>query len=191
MTTIDRFPHSKWHEAMANLLAEVEGIKPGAHHSHSGYSYATADQLFDMVRPLLAKHGFTLICDEIDCVVTDQTTKSGGRFVLSKFSFRLFYEGEAIGDVERMTVGNVLLTPQSLCASRTYAVKYYLRTKFLININEKDEEHLVGAVQEEMTQKDVIRGATAGFEPRTQSKAYSREGSQEDLPSTTEKVSWK
>ena len=55
-----------------------------------------------------------------------------------------------------MTVGNSLTSPQSLCASRTYAMKYFLRTKFLINVNEKDEDQLDAL---EPSQADRVRHA--------------------------------
>ena len=162
MTSINRFPASKWPEAMADLMLDIEGIVPGAKHDFAKYRYTTADQLFDQIRPLLAKHGFTLFCDECKVEITDISAKSGGRLVLSTFAMWFEYGGERVGEIERMTVGNAVTSPQSLCASRTYAVKYYLRNKLLININEKDEDQIG------QNQADRIRDSA--FDPRARSK---------------------
>ena len=157
-------PILAWEDAMAQLMLDIEGIKPGARHDFARYNYSTADQVFDAVRPLLAKHGFSVTCDELDVKMTDVGTKSGGKLVLSTYAFMTWYAGEEVGTLERMTVGNSLTSPQSLCASRTYAMKYFLRTKFLINVNEKDEDQLDGPVA---SQSDRIRHAA---DPRAKSR---------------------
>ena len=137
--------------AMANMPAEIAYDA-----RHPNYKYASADAVFSMVREAFFSAGLTLWIDEIRFEVVE---KSGRMFIDACYGLAITTDTEkpkvsspgfskAGGDhrpgidlwalYEKSSIFVPYLGPQSCQAARTYAVKYWLRTKALLATGEGD-----------------------------------------------------
>ncbi len=118
--------------AIAAAMAELTRIERDSENKHAGYRYASADAVFDSLRPLLAKHGLIIHCSETAFQVEE---RNGKFWATARYELKL---GDSAP--EARTVYGWLTGPQTAGALATYAVKYWLRTKLLLNTGEPDAD---------------------------------------------------
>ena len=131
----------------AQLLKKVMVPKRGWN-GHGQYHYATADDVFEAVRPVLAEVGLVPMMDEEAVEHVDRF----GRPWLS-IRYRCWWESDfGRGTPFSRTQLVPLLGPQSLAAAATYALKYWLRGALLLATGDQDLDH---AEHQQDTQQDT------------------------------------
>ncbi len=117
-------------------MADLARVPRNGRNDFAKYNYATADDVFDAVRPVLARHNLEVRMTEAESEVITY-----GEGKEQKRAIRLKYEiGFAGTQPETRTMFVMLRDAQSLQAAATYTLKYWLRTKLLLSTGETDDE---------------------------------------------------
>ena len=116
-----------------------KAIKKDARNDHAGYSYASADSVYEAIQAPLFAAGLVPYQDETD--FDTMTTERGNKQVLWA---RITYEmGFDLADVGRGTPSRhtqmvEVHGAQAMQAASTYALKYWLRGKLLLATGDQD-----------------------------------------------------
>ncbi len=135
---------------MAKVLAEIQKIPKEGYNEHFGYKYVREDTLTEQIRPLLAKHGISLMFGAE--VLPDPG--EGRTRVLAKFTLTDVHgnqlESQVPGEGKDLHHQDKAL-PKAL----TGAVKYWLYKTFLVSTGddqEMDGRETIDAHPDQMTQ---------------------------------------
>ncbi len=127
-------------KAVCAVMSELQRVAKGDENKHGGYKYASVDDMKDGLRPLLAKHGLEVRITESGWSIEQLTTKSGtqvaARFV---FDITLRHISGAQDEPERTTVLLPHTGAQTTGAAKSYALKEWLKGRFLVSTGEQDE----------------------------------------------------
>ena len=121
-------------EKVVAVMQEVKSIQKKGKNTYAKYDYATADDVFDAVRPIMAKHGLSIkykIKKERTC------THRKVEFLILPVKMKFAGEsGYVTHPVPLNTSGGsgVRLDAQMLQAAITYAEKYFLRARLLLAV---------------------------------------------------------
>ena len=159
MTSVRR--DSAYFDRYRNIMNGVaKGLEKRGMNAAEGYEYMTADDLYRLVRDLITRNGFEFKCEEDDFELIDT---AGATILRVRYRMVLtdHYSGAESTDLKTM-VSN-FTGAQSCQANRTYAVKYWLRDKFLIPVGAStpDADNDAKAVHTGM----VANGAKPSNEP--------------------------
>ena len=124
------------YSSICEVMTKVGEIHKDATNKYAGYNYASADSVFEKLRKLMGKNNLVVSVNEVDFNMHGEGNKPHARVV---FDITLAHAltGE-ITSPERITVQSQYTGPQSVQAIRTYALKYWLRAKFLLSTGETD-----------------------------------------------------
>jgi len=158
---------SKQTTTLLELTAKT--LEKKAHNSHGRYNYAPADDVYSHVRGALLEQGLMIWISEYSTDIEDLPLGKAGAIIKGvKTVFEIGLSSTVDGrpkDTERVAVYNRLDTPQSLLACRTYAIKYFLSSKFLLVSGSQDldstttyESAFVSTPPESTNQVDRIKG---------------------------------
>lgn len=133
-------------EATKNLSAAVAAVMAGVHrvkkddtNKHGGYKFVSVDDIKDSLRPLLAANGLEVALTEIDYAIVPVESRNGIT-TSAQFTFELHLRhtsGESTKP-ERTTVLLPHTGAQTTGAAKSYALKEWLKTRFLVSTGEKD-----------------------------------------------------
>ena len=119
------------YQAICQVMQAVQEIRKDARNSYAKYDYATADAVFEHIRPLLGDFGLVIETYETDAEITDGLFRA-------TYSFTLRHVDGSTTTPETVLIANKFVGPQSLQAARTYALKYWLRSKFVLATGDAD-----------------------------------------------------
>lgn len=119
-------------DPIAYVISQTRTIPLSATHYH-GYRYATVDDVYSAVRYAMAEAGIHLWCSEVFTAENEVG--------MTRFEFCLILDGQPLCERESLHMPADFSTPQKMQAARSMAIKYYLRSKFLIPTGEVDEAH--------------------------------------------------
>ena len=128
------------------ILECPRSIPKDSRNYHAKYDYASADAVFQSVAKPLAEAGLATWINEVSVDVVEGKKgadgKEGPKWVKTTYEIALTPGGLAPpdGKAERVTVMAQLLSAQTLQAVRTYAIKYFLRTKLLLATGEIQDD---------------------------------------------------
>ena len=129
-------------ERMAAVLQDVGKVQRDSQNKYAKYSYASADAVFAHVRPVLARHKLPLAFEIGDLKTI---THRKAEFLILPVS--VWFEGEksetvATFPVPLNTAGTkgVRLDPQAMQSAVTFALKYFLRTRLLLDTGDRDAD---------------------------------------------------
>lgn len=123
---------------VAAAMAEIKAVPKRGENKFAGYTYATADDVYDALRPILARHEIT-VSQRVHGIET--IAHRGVEFLVLYVA--TFLDGDDIADpvpVPLNTTGKkgVRLDAQAVQAALTYAEKYFLRGRFLVATGDPD-----------------------------------------------------
>ena len=120
-------------ESLSKIQAELKCPK-GSLNKFGNYKYRSAEQILESVKPLLQKHGSTLI-------LSDEILELGGKLFL-KATARLFnLEGDVkVYGYAEMGEHKGMSSEQCTGTASSYARKYALNGLFLIDETESDPD---------------------------------------------------
>ena len=135
--------HKTITDRVCAVMAEAKAVRRDSSNRFAKYDYASADAVYDAVRPLLAKHGLG-VRHEIEPI--EKMEHRGVEFLILPIGVWLESTdgAEAIAHyrIPLNTSGQkgVRLDPQVIQAATTYAVKYFIRSRFLLNTGDPDAD---------------------------------------------------
>ena len=130
-------------ERIARVMGTIKSVERDAHNKWDDYRYASADAVYDALRPLLAEAGLR-VDNSIGNI--ESISHRGTDFLILPVTLWLT---DGVDDtsasnwpVPLQTAGKkgVRLTPQMIGAAVTYAEKYYLRAVFCLATGEPDAD---------------------------------------------------
>lgn len=135
-TLIDKTP---LHKAVAAVMAEVHSLKKDEKNNHGSYNYVSVDSFKNLVRPLMAKHGLSMIMSETAFELVPIQNKNGVTMNAKiTYAFQIRHESGAEDDPEHATIVLPLTGAQTAGAAKSYAIKEYLKGRFLVSTGDKD-----------------------------------------------------
>ena len=142
MTMIESRPTPTLSARIASVMADIRTVPKRGENKFAHYHYATADDVYDALRPILAKHGLT-VWQKIHGI--REFEHKGVAFLIMDVATGL--DGEDPDTilptpVPLNTAGTkgVRLDAQAIQAALTYAQKYYLRSRFLLATGDPDAD---------------------------------------------------
>ena len=149
-------------EKVSAVMAEIKKIPHDSENRWAGYRYASADAVYLALRPIMAKHGLAV---RHTCSEPVPLSHRDAEFLILPVS--VGWEGDeytAHHYVPLNTAGKkgVTLSAQDMQAAITYAVKYFLRTRLLLDTGEPDADDSV--------RQDVVPNPEPAAFPRLQGK---------------------
>jgi hypothetical protein len=127
--------------ATSKVMAEVRRLRKADNNAFAKYRYTSVDDFKDAIRPLMAKHGLTPNADELSCDLFDRVDDKNKTSAHAKFTFSLWLEhisGEE-GKPERLTVMLPYVGAQTSGAARSYAIKQWVKSKFLASSGDSED----------------------------------------------------
>lgn len=130
---------SALHKAVTAVMAEVHSLKKDEKNNHGSYNYVSVDSFKNLVRPLMAKHGLSLAMTEVAYALEPIQGRNGVTMnARITYEFRLRHDSGAEDDPERTTITLPLTGAQTSGAAKSYAIKEYLKGRFLVSTGDKD-----------------------------------------------------
>jgi len=139
MTIADHTFKSAIHKAVTSVMAEVHSLKKAERNNHGSYNYVSVDSFKDLVRPLMAKHGLSMAVSETAFELVPIQGRNGQTMNAKiTYSCQLRHESGAEDEPEYATIVLPLTGAQTAGAAKSYAIKEYLKGRFLVSTGDKD-----------------------------------------------------
>lgn len=136
-------------KAVATVMNAVKRVAKDDRNSHGGYNYASVDDIKDSLRPLLAKAGLEVRINETEYALETLKTKSGESLSARvTFEIKLRHDSGAEDEPERTTVVLPHTGAQTTGAAKSYALKEWIKGRFLVSTGEADADADSHAPQE-------------------------------------------
>ena len=133
--------------SLARALARVNGKVPrDQHNTYKDYRYSSADAIFAHLRGALFDEGLDIWQDELEVKVIQSTPRKNGDvpapWIQVTYAIGIIVSGTVPNPelLEQVTIFSQLLGPQTTAADRTFALKYYLRGKGLLDTGDQLED---------------------------------------------------
>lgn len=128
-------------QALSDAMKQVRRLKKADNNAFAKYKYTSVDDFKDTLRPILAELGLSISVDEVSCkmvqTVNDKEKKTNN--LKFKFAIRLEHQSGEKGRKERLTVMLPYVGAQTSGAARSYAVKEYLKSRFLASSGDSED----------------------------------------------------
>lgn len=121
-------------KAIAAVKSTVVKLKKNGENKGQSYNFASVDDFFTEVRPIMAENGLINIIDETSV----EFVPSNKSVIISYLITTYHTSGESLPPVKR-TVEVYRNAAQAFGAAQAYILKQYLRGLFLISTGEKDD----------------------------------------------------
>jgi hypothetical protein len=142
-------------KALVKFNAEVKMIEKDAKNPHFKNNYATLDTIIDEIRPILTKHGLSIM-----------QFPGGDGEVFTMTTMLLHESGEWI-ESQPIVMKPVRNDPQGIGSCATYARRYSLAAFLSLNTGEDDDGHNASystpqSAQSTQTKEQTIKNIQAG-----------------------------
>jgi hypothetical protein len=126
-------------KAVAAVMEAVHRLKKDDKNNHGGYKYVSVDDVKDHIRPLLAKNGLEIAINETDYALEAIQGKNGTT-ISARFTFEIWLRhiSGAESKADRTTVLLPHTGAQTTGAAKSYALKEWIKGRFLVSTGEKD-----------------------------------------------------
>lgn len=133
-------------ESICAVMGELERLKKADKNAFGGYMFTSVDDFKDRLRPMMADYGLYAHITQFNFQMVEyiDTDKQGNevRKALAQFDFdiTLKHISGAQEDPERMTVALPFTGAQTSGAARSYAIKEWMKSRFLASSGDTQEE---------------------------------------------------
>lgn len=125
--------------AVAKVMTEVRRLEKADKNTHANYKFTSVDDFKDALRPLMAKHGLTVRCDQTGFDTRMIPSKTGETLV-ARFDFEFVMATATDTDApERSTVMLPYTGAQTTGIARSYALKEYLKTRLMASSGDEED----------------------------------------------------
>jgi hypothetical protein len=122
---------------MAKVMAGVHRVKKGGFNQHHQYKFATAEDVSDLIRDLLAENGVAFLpsMENIEFI-----TREGSKSVIARCRFTMRFIDEAGDHMTASWFSEAMDTQdKALNKAATAAVKYFLLKTFLVSTGDEPD----------------------------------------------------
>lgn len=134
-------PSSQITEAICNVMSRVSRLEKTEHNTFGKYAFTSVDDFKDHVRPLLVEFGLSVHVTQSDFKMLEYTdgkaNKSAAQF---DFQMTLSHKSGEKAEPENMTVVLPFTGAQTSGAARSYALKEWIKSRFLASAGDQKEE---------------------------------------------------
>jgi len=128
-------------DAICRVMAGVRRLEKGHRNEFAKYMFTSSDDFKDAVRPLLAENGLSIGIEEVDLTYREFKGSKDKESVVASYVFEIKLRGHGTAETpERITVALPFTGAQTTGAARSYAIKEWLKTKFLMSSGDVDAE---------------------------------------------------
>lgn len=128
-------------DAICLVMLDVKRLRKADNNAFAKYRYTSVDDFKDDLRPKLAEHGLSVHADEVGCETFEHTNSKKETSLHAKFRFNMWLEHSS-GEREKPEGLTVILPytgAQTTGAARSYAVKEWLKSKFLASSGDSED----------------------------------------------------
>lgn len=128
--------------AVAAVMADVKRLGKDQDNKFANYRFTSVDDYKDLIRPLMAEHGLMACVSQVGFDTFEHETDKGKKSMHCRFDFELWLEhksGEA-GEHEGSTVCLPYTSAQTSGQARSYAMKEWLKSKFMASSGDTAED---------------------------------------------------
>jgi hypothetical protein len=128
-------------DAICRVMAGVRRLEKGHRNEFAKYMFTSSDDFKDAVRPLLAENGLSIGIEEVELNYREIKGSRDKESVIASYVFEIQLRGHGTAEApERITVALPFTGAQTTGAARSYAIKEWLKTKFLMSSGDVDAE---------------------------------------------------
>lgn len=134
-------------QAITEVMTGIQPLERGDRNKFANYNYASIDSFLDMLRPLLAKAGLSILMSERSFDVRDvqsvgerdnvQKTRS---MLFVTYDFHLAHKSGVTSGMFTRTVSVPAGGAQAWGSAQSYALKQFCRSMFMISTGERDSD---------------------------------------------------
>lgn len=129
-------------EAVCAVMAELRRLEKADTNKFANYDFTSVDDFKDEIRPLMAKHGLFLHIAQDVFVIERIKDGKGKETTFARFDFLITLK-HVSGDEEPAELITVMLPftgAQTSGAARSYAIKEWMKSRFLASSGDTQEE---------------------------------------------------
>lgn len=129
-------------EAICCVMAELKRLKKADHNKFAHYDFTSVDDFKDALRPLLAKYGLWAVPNQVGFQFVEVKSDKDKVSTVAQFDFDVTLKHVSGGfeEPDRMTVALPFTGAQTSGAARSYAIKEWLKGRFLASAGDAQEE---------------------------------------------------
>lgn len=130
------------HAAICAVMADIVRLKKADKNKFASYDFTSTDDFKDAMRPLLAKNGLHVHMTQSDFEFREMTGDKDKRVLVAQFGFdvTLCHVSGEKEPPEHMTVALAYTGAQTSGAARSYAIKEWIKSRFLASSGDMQEE---------------------------------------------------
>lgn len=132
-------------KALCKVMEKIERRKKDDKNNHGGYDFTSVDDFKDHIRPMMAAQGLALHVTQQHFELVEYIANSKGKEekrTVAQFDFAMTLEHTSgySSNPEIMTVALPFTGPQTSGAARSYAVKEWMKSRFLASSGDSQDE---------------------------------------------------
>lgn len=133
---------SKLSNAVCNVMTEIRRLSKEDRNKHGSYDFTSVDDFKDAIRPLMAKHGLSLHVSQTAFQMIEYISGKGDKKSVAQFdmAITLHHKSGKKAKPENMTVALPFTGAQTSGAARSYAVKEWMKSRFLVSSGDAQDE---------------------------------------------------
>jgi hypothetical protein len=142
MNEVRPIQHNALVSAIAAVMANVHRLGKDETNDFAKYKFTSVDEYKDHLRPLLAANGLAIRMGETGFERFEALNSKGGKTLMCRFTFAiaLMHESGAEEPPETTTVMLPYAAAQTTGQARSYALKEWLKAKFLASSGDISED---------------------------------------------------
>ena len=133
---------SKLSKSVVALMGELKRLKKDSRNDHGRYDFTSVDDFKDAIRPLMAKHGLHLHVSQSAFQMIEYLDGKGNTKSVAQYdiAITLHHKSGKKAKPENMTVALPFTGAQTSGAARSYAVKDWMKSRFLASSGDEQDE---------------------------------------------------
>lgn len=133
---------NKLYAAVCAVMEDLQRLQKSDKNKHGGYAFISVDDVKDEMRPLLAKHGLSIHVSQNSFEMSDYVDSKDSRKSIAVFDMAvtLRHSSGLCDEPENMTVALPMTGAQTSGIARSYVVKEYLKSRFLVSAGDLESE---------------------------------------------------
>lgn len=158
-------------EKVIAVMADMEALGKDRRNTQQGYNFRGIDDVYNMVQPIMAKHGVVMRSEILEDRSEERTSKGGGALIYRILKIRYFLTAKDGSEISTMVMGEGMDSGDKAAnKAMSVAQKYAILQMFMIPTEEqKDPENESPEVKAKAQPADKPK--TAAVPPMTDAQA--------------------
>lgn len=128
--------------AIVAVMSQIKRLEKADQNTFGKYAFTSVDDFKDALRPLMAENGLVPSVDEISFEFKEVASGKDKITALAvyKFAIQLKHDSGECTDPENITIALPFTGAQSTGAARSYALKEWMKGRFLVSTGDRQDE---------------------------------------------------